>query len=479
MSPFYFYLIYASVGWCIRLGMIPVILRRQLAPGASMAWLGIVFIHPYIGGTLYMMLGESRLGPRRERRRAEVMKRFRDPTLHLDRQPHLADTHLGPEHNAIVMEAEKTAGLPVLDGNGIEFIADSPQFFQRLIDEINSAKKSVHLLYYIWGCDLVGQRIAEAVAAAARRGVECRVLADALASRQFLGNGGLSRPLQQAGVQVTAALPVAPIRQSMARMDLRNHRKLAIIDNHTAYAGSHNLIDPSYGGKRGNPWVDVSAKFTGPVVSELALVFAEDWYFETGRELSLPSPQALDPAGEVAMQVVPTGPPGPRTTYRKLLLTAIDCSRQRLMFTTPYFVPDEPTMVALNLAADRGVEVTLILPRVSDSYSTAFASRANFQTLLDVGVKIYLFEPGLLHAKTTTIDDAFSIFGSANVDVRSFNLNFELNLLLYGKPITDQLRQIQRGFLAQSKPIDPAAWRARPAWSQYADRAVALMSPLL
>jgi cardiolipin synthase len=479
MSPVYFYLIYASVGWCIRLGMIPVVLRRNFAPGASMAWLGIVFIHPYIGGTLYMMLGESRLGPRREKRRVEVMKLFRDPIRHGERQLHVVQPELGPEYKAIVLEAEKTAGLPVLAGNGVEFIADAEQFFKTLIAEINAAQKSVHLLYYIWGCDLVGQQIAEAVAAAAKRGVDCRVLADGLASRQFLGKGGLSLPLRQAGVKVATALPVTPLRQHMARLDLRNHRKLAIIDNRTAYAGSHNAIDPSYGGKRGNPWMDVTAKITGPAVSELALVFAEDWYFETAEELPLPTPQALNPAGDIPIQVVPTGPPGPRTTYRKLLLTAIECARHRLMFTTPYFIPDEPTMLSLILAADRGVEVTLNLPRVSDSRSTFFASRANFQILLDVGVKIYLYKPGLLHAKTTTVDDAFCLFGSANLDVRSFNLNFELNLLLYGKPITDKLRQIQETFLSQSEAIDPAAWRTRPVWSQYADRAVALMSPLL
>jgi cardiolipin synthase len=474
-----FYLIYASVGWAIRLGMIPVILRRQMAPGASLAWLGIIFWHPYIGLTLYLLVGESRLGPRRAAKHREITGRFRDPSRHADRRQHETQPQTDPHYQPMVLQAQKISGLPVLGGNAIEFHPDSQRMIDGLITDIESARQTVHLLYYIFSGDQSGQRVAEAVMAAARRGVKCRVLADAMASRAMFRHGGMASQLRAQGVAVAAALPVTPIRRELARMDLRNHRKMAVIDDQIAWVGSQNLINADYGGRRGNPWFDVSARCHGPVVGELAMVFAEDWAFETGEEVPLPSSQWTQSAVDVLAQAVPSGPTSPHTTYRRLLLAAIQCSRTELILTTPYFVPDEPTILSLVMAAERGVDVKLILPQNPDHFFTAAAGRAHFQSLLDANVSIYLYRPGLVHAKTTTVDDAFCLFGSANLDVRSFNLNFELTLVLYGREVTQRLRDIQKNYLSQSIALDAESWKHRPIIKQYADRAISLMSPLL
>ncbi|MGD1276829.1 MAG: cardiolipin synthase [Tepidisphaeraceae bacterium] len=473
------FIVYASIGWVIRLMMIPVVLRREFAPGASLAWLGIVFLHPYIGVGLYVLLGESRLGPRRAERHREIVQRFRDPERHADRQNYTVPPDLRPTYQPMVLQAQRISGLPALAGNRVEFFPDAGQFTDRLVGEIEAAQSHVHLLYYIFACDAPARRVVDALLGAARRGVKCRVLADAVASRVFFGRRGLAKTLVNGGVQVAAALPVALIRRRLARMDLRNHRKLAIIDGQAAYVGSHNLIDPSYGGRRGGPWFDLTTRLAGPIVSELALVFAEDWFFETNQELELPLPQSLDPAGELAVQAVPTGPTGPGETYRRLLLAAIQCSRRQLTITTPYFVPDEAAVLALMMAADRGVDVSLILPQRPDHFLTSSAGRAHFQALLNADVAIYLFRPGLLHAKTATVDDAFTLMGSANLDVRSFNLNFELSVLLYGPQVTKQVRDIQHHYLSQSDRIDAARWAQRPIVTQYTDRAISLLSPLL
>ena len=439
----------------------------------------IVFLHPYIGGTLYLLVGESRLGPRRAERHIRVSNRFRDPARHRQRPQNQSTLDLPESVRPIVRQAESIAGFPVAGGNQVTFQTASPKFVEDLIAQIEGAKESAHLLYYIFANDDPSQRVSDALVAAVRRGVHCRVLADAVASRTFFGRGGLARALKSGGVQVAAALPVALVRRRFARMDLRNHRKLAIIDNKVALMGSHNLIDEHYGGRRGNPWFDATGTFRGPIVTDLATIFAEDWYFETGQEVPLPPDDAQASAGDVAMQAVPTGPLGPEATYRRLALAAIQCSREQLMMTTPYFVPDETTMLSLLMAADRGVKVTLMLPRRGDQVATALAGRAHFADLLASGIDIHLFNPGLLHAKTMTVDNAFAIFGSANLDVRSFNLNFELNLILYGPTVTESVRQIQRGFLAQSDKVEKAIWDQRPRWTQYADTAVSLLSPLL
>jgi cardiolipin synthase len=485
MALFIFYLVYSLIGWGIRVMMVTVVLRRQFAPGASVAWLGIVFLHPYIGLTLYLLVGESRLGPHRTQRRREITARFRDPARHAGRLPHQKRLDTEPPYQPMVLQAEKISDLPVLAGNQVDFIPDAAEFLQRLVADINAAKQHVHLLYYIFACDRTASAVADALIAAAKRGVRCRLLADALASRMCFHRSGLAPKLIAAGVEVIPALPVAPFRRHLARMDLRNHRKLGIIDGRIAFAGSHNIINPDYGGRRGNPWIDLSARFTGPLVGELASIFAEDWAFETNQEIEIPYPEsttAASPKGaesDVLAQVVPTGPAERDETYRRLLLAAIQSSRRELILTTPYFVPDETTLLSLMMAADRGVVVKLILPQTADHFFAAAAGRAHYLSLLKSGVQIHLYTPALLHAKTATVDDAFALFGSANLDVRSFSLNFELSIMLYGKAITDRLRAIQNQYLAQSTQLKLEDWQGRPFLSEFTDRAVSLLSPLL
>jgi cardiolipin synthase A/B len=485
MLWFSLYLTYAVIGWAIRAGMVTVVLRRQFAPGASLAWLGIVFLHPYIGLVLYLLVGESRLGPRRTERHLQIIARFRDPSRNVGRAAHQITPDFPQAYQPMIAQAEKISGLPVLAGNQIDFLPDAAQFRERLCAEIAAARKSVNLLYYIFANDQTARSVADAVVQASRRGVKCRVLADALASRKFFHHKGLSTELTAAGVEVVAALPVTPLRRRMARMDLRNHRKLAILDDQIAFAGSHNVINPDYGGRRGNPWIDVTGRFTGPIVGELASIFAEDWAFETGEEIEIPYPDSREepsnqnPADVFSAQVVPTGPTMPDATFRRLLLAAVQTARRELVLTSPYFVPDETTLLSLMMAADRGVDVKLILPQTADQFFTAAAGRSHYHSLLRSGVGIHLYQAALLHAKTITVDDAFAVFGSANLDVRSFSLNFELSVLLYGQSVTHRLRAIQGEYLSHSRPLVLSEWDRRPTASEYTDRAVALLSPLL
>jgi cardiolipin synthase A/B len=482
MTWLVFYICYTTFGWVIRLGMVFVVLRRQMATGASIAWLGIVFLHPYVGLSLYLLVGESRLGPRRTARHRQIVAQFRVPARKSESAQIEVDA---APYKAIARQAQKIGDMPVVAGNSAEFYPETDRFVDGLIADINAAKSQIHLLYYIFACDNVGSRVAEALIAAKRRGVQCRVIADGMASRVFFHRAGLGPKLSAAGVEVVVALPVTPLRRRLARMDLRNHRKLAVIDNALAWVGSHNLINPDYGGRRGNPWVDVTARMTGPVVGELAMVFAEDWAFEKGVDLPLQPVQSAPPANSqnavsgFSAQVVPTGPTIPGVNFRRLLLEAIQSASRELVLTTPYFVPDEPTLMAMTIAADRGVDVKLIVPQKLDLILAAAAGRAQYQRLLDNGISIHLYQPGLLHAKTTTVDDSFALFGTANLDVRSFELNFELSVLAYGPEVTRRLREIQQTFLQNSRPIDPKEWDSRPVINQYADRAVSLLSPLL
>jgi cardiolipin synthase len=471
----YWLVAYFTIAWTIRVLMVPTVLRRQFAPGAAVAWLGIVFLHPYIGLGLFLMFGETRLGTGRTAQHRKAVLRYRPGVIDRSKQPAHADASV--PHEGMVLQAEKISGLPVLDGNLVEFLTDAQPLVQRLIADIDAAKSQAHLLYYMIVDDSTGSAVISALERAAARGVKCRVLADAVASRTFFHRSGPARRLVAAGVNVTEAMQVAPIRRGLPRMDLRNHRKLTVIDDRIGYVGSHNLVNPDYGGRHGGPWVDVTGRHTGPIVGELAKVFAEDWAFETSEFLATTSPAPLSDG--TAMQVVPTGPGSPAETYRRLLLSAIQSAREKLILTTPYFVPDEPTLVGLKMAADRGVEVSLILPAVPDHLFTAAAGRAHFASLMDEGVRIFLYQRGLLHSKTTTVDDGFVIMGSANLDVRSFNLNFELSVVLYGKEVTARMRTIQESYLADSTLLNAQTWAQRSVIKRYADSAITLLSPLL
>jgi len=245
------FVVYITIAWCIRAAMVPVVLRREFAPGAALAWLGIVFLHPYIGLTLYMIVGETRLGPRRAEAHRALVRRSRPLRRTDDAHTHRVELPaLQHSYDTMVLQAEKISGMPIVGGNQVDFIGESTTLIDGLVADIDAATTEVHLLYFIFACDKTGGRVAAAVEAAARRGVKCRLLVDAVASRYLLHHRGLSKRLREAGVVLAAALPVAPISRQLPRMDLRNHRKLAVIDGRVAFTGSHNLINPDYGRTR-------------------------------------------------------------------------------------------------------------------------------------------------------------------------------------------------------------------------------------
>lgn len=471
--------IYAIVEWVIRVGMVPVLLRRHLSPATTLAWLAIIFFQPAIGLVVYLLLGAPRLGRRRIRSYARVgaMTRTAARLAMLDARKGRPD--VGAELHPVVLQAEHISGNPIVAGNTMELLADTEGTIDRLVADIDAASRHVHLLYYIFRDDTLGSRVCDALRRAAGRGVAVRLLVDAVGSRAFLGSSTCA-DLCELGCQVTAALPVAPLRRRLARLDLRNHRKLAVIDGRIGFAGSQNIIDADYGHKHAGVWIDLSGRFTGPVVHQLQLLFLSDWAFETDEHLAgddlLPD---LPVTGEVAAQCVPTGPTHDSESFRRVLVTALSSARRKIIITSPYLIPDEPTLLALYMAVDRGVDVQLVVPVHTDHWLVDAAGRSYIGEMLDNGVTIHHYQAGLLHAKTITVDDAFAVLGTANMDIRSFRLNFELNMLLYGEEVTALMRFAQQGYIHDSVVLSRDAWESRPLPAKLAEDAAALLSPLL
>lgn len=460
-----------------------VIMRRR-PTGESLAWIMVIFVFPIIGPLLYLTIGELRLGRRRERKFVELYPPIRKWLADLPQRSLVDWSRLDPDFEPLSQLGEKTIGVPSLRGNHVELIDCWQQVFTHLLADVDAAERTCHLEFYIWCNGGEADKVVDALIRAAGRGVVCRVLVDALGSRTFLRSEVVSR-LRAAGVLVQAALPGGLLRAPFVRFDLRLHRKIVVIDGRVAYTGSLNLVDPRYFKKDAGvgEWVDAMVRIEGPAVEALAITFLSDWFIETDADLA--ELQATGDAhpqpsrGDSTVQVMPSGPALSTDAVEQVLITTIYSAREELVLTTPYFVPSEPLSLALISAARRGVKVILVIPARVDSKLVRFASGAFKGDMLRAGVRIMLFDDGLLHTKSITVDGSHSLFGSVNLDPRSMRLNFEILLALYDPEFTKRLRELQQRYIDKSHMMDLARYQRRPRLRRMAENFARLLSPLL
>lgn len=461
--------------WVIRIVMLGVVTRRR-GPSSAMAWLLVIFIAPWAGLVIYLIIGERHLPKDRVDKHVWLMHYWEGARKRFRSQRGLRSEEVG-EFGAVADLVERLGSAPPLGGNTVELIGRSETFIERLVADIDNARDHVHLLFYIYRDDAVGRLVGNALARAVQRGARCRLLVDAVGSRPMLRT--LAPSLRARGINVCAALRLDPFRRYVTRADLRNHRKLAIIDGRAAWAGSHNIVDPSYG-HTDLTWHDLSARLTGPIVLALQALFIGDWFMESDEMLEheayLPEPE---PGGDAVIQLLPSGPTYHIENYQRLVVAALHNARSHVVITTPYFVPDQAFMQAVQVAVLRGVKVEIVVPQRSDQILAGNAGRAYYAELLEYGAHIHLHTDGLLHSKTMTIDDAMCFFGSSNFDIRSFALNFEVNLVFYSPKDVNALLAEQRRYIRQSVPLVLEEWLRRPPLVRLFQNVTKLLSPLL
>jgi cardiolipin synthase len=385
----------------------------------------------------------------------------------------------------LARETEAAIGIPALGGNSVELLDSTEQFLGDVTDAIRSAQRSISCEFFIWHSAGRVIEVETALIDAARRGVECRVLVDAVGSRRFFPPERRAA-LRSAGIRVAPALPATFGRTPIfRRIDHRNHRKLLVIDEHTAFVGGMNMVDPAHFKVRAGvgEWVDLVARIRGPAVELYTLLLARDWETEVDEDLSELRHEleavVHEPTGEMAVQIVPSGPGASAGYIQALILSAIYAAERTLTVTTPYFVPDQAILTALESAARRGVAVTVIVPARSDTTLTHYAGRAFFQDLLDAGVKIAEYCPGLLHTKSIVVDDEITLFGTVNLDPRSLWLNFELTTIAYDNDLARAIHERQQNYISGCSYVDPEKWRRRPLHQKLASDIAQLFSPLL
>lgn len=459
-----------------------VLLRPHREPASRIAWVAVILALPLVGVVAYVFFGEVNIGRARLNRLRAVEARTPqpDPSSPADRANMQADF---PDRCSHLFNVGRSiTGFDPVAGNSARLMDDSNSAVASIVADIDAAKDHVHVNFYIWLEDNNGRRVADALIRAAKRGIACRAMVDGLGSRHML-RSHTWRGMREAGVKLGVALGIkhpillAPVR----RFDLRNHRKVVVIDNSITYCGSQNCADPEFRVKAEfAPWVDVLVRFEGPIAQQNQRLFAIDWMSATGEDIDnlLRAPLRAPNHGFVA-QVIGTGPTVRFSAMPEVFESLIFAARRELTISTPYYVPDESLQSALCSSAYRGVRTTLILPARNDSRIVGGASRSYYADLLESGVILYEYVGGLLHAKTLTLDGEITLIGSANMDRRSLDLNYENNILFRDETMTTAMRERQQNYITKSNLITREAVEAWPVHRRLWNNTLATLGPIL
>lgn len=457
-----------------------IIVRKGSRPTVATAWVLVVVTFPLLGILAYLLVGESRLGTRRRKMHKAILDLFDKPSFHQHDDPRAHQFHLDQSDEQIAHIAERVSHSPATAGNRTKLFGDSQDSVGQMIADIENATKTIHSTTYIWLDDRVGEAIGNAMIAASDRGVICRVLVDGQGSRGFL-KSALCRRMRERGVRVVAALPTHYLRALFHRIDVRNHRKIMVVDGEVGWLGSMNIAAPEFAVQaRFAPWVDCMLRLNGPVVRELQLIFAEDWSLDTNESLEeflLHMPPYHSDG--LPVQIMASGPNYDNDAVRSLLIASIQVAKKEIVLTTPYFIPDSDMFSAICVAAQRGVAVHLVVPRRNNSRLVALASRACYSTLLSSGVEIHEYTRGLLHAKTVSVDQLFSIVTSSNLDRRSFEINFEVSAIIYDDAFACEIRALQQSYMDLSVAVTTDSWGKQSLRKRLLQNTASLISPLI
>ncbi len=471
--------------------LIPLVVLRRKEPSSTAAWILALLFLPGIGALLFVMFGRDRVRlPVRwkqasDRQLARRTHRHRGLSVAL-REKALARL-ASPATRELFRVSAALGGAEARHGNEVTLLVDGSATYEAIGAAIDAAKHHVHAEYYLVRRDATAAWFRERLVAAARRGVKVRLLLDGYGS--FWISRGWLEPLREAGVVVFFFLPARLLL--FQPMNLRNHRKIVVVDGEVGFTGGINVGD-EYKGEHG-PWRDMHLALRGPCVEPLARVFEQDWHFAAKEDLAPPTPHVEEKKGasvpprhaepdDAVVAIVRSGPDiegTERETIHKVFFSAITIAREKVYITTPYFIPDRAIIVALQTAALRGVDVRLLLPSKSNHPFVFHAGRFFYEELLEAGVRIYEYGPGMIHAKTMVVDTAVALVGSANMDLRSFRLNFEVHAVIKGDAAARALEKIFEADLARSSEIMPGPFKKRPVMLRVVEGLARFLSPLM
>jgi cardiolipin synthase len=460
-----------------------IFVPQNRKPQTAAAWLLAIFLIPYVGIILFLLIGNTRLPRARREKQREINEYILETTEGVDEVER--DPDFPPWLDPIV-ELNRTLGsMPLVGGNTTTFYTEYQESLDVMAASMADAKRFIHVEFYILALDKTTRPFFDAMEAAIKRGVTVRVLFDHIACLRSPHYHRTLHALRRMGALWHPMLPIQPLRGKFQRPDLRNHRKILVIDGVEAFTGSQNVIDRSYN-KRGNisrglKWKDFMARFEGPVVAGINALFVTDWYSETNELLVREVREATHPklSHVLDAQVVPSGPGFDLENNLRLFNALVYSAQRKVIITSPYFVPDDSMLYAITNAAYRGLDVQLFASEIGDQAVVYHAQRSYYEALLRAGVRIFLYKsPYILHAKHISIDDDVAVIGSSNMDMRSFSLDFEISIMMRGHDAVARLREVEESYRVDSKEITLEQWLKRPIRSKVLDNTARLTAAL-
>lgn len=456
-----------------------VILNKRDTRAAT-AWVGLIWLVPFFGSMLYVFMGINRI-----ERRAKILKEGATPyRVPLDEAPHSPEDlerELGVGQARMVEHArvvERVTGWPLLVGNAVETLVDGDETYPAMIDAIRGARVSISLMSYIFEATGVGGELVDALVEATERGLEVRVLIDDVGTRY--ARPRIHRVLKKRGVIVAKFLP-AFLPRTFTHFNLRNHCKIMVIDGEIGFTGGMNIRqDCVLRSKPKYPTRDLHFRVRGPVVAQLQETFAKDWAFTTGEQLSGPAwfPE-LEPHGEVLSRGIIDGPDKDINNLERVFLAAITAARRSIRVVTPYFLPDRVLMHALHLAAQRGVEVDIVVPETGNLPVVRWAMWGHYRQFLRGTARLWLTPPPFDHSKLFVVDSYWVSIGSSNWDPRSLRLNFEFNLECYDDVLGESLESLALERLRAARLLTMEELDERSLFQNLRDGTARLLKPYL
>ncbi len=479
---FWIAIILFLIDFAIRVAAI-IIVPRNRRPSSALGWLLAIFFIPFIGVILFLLIGSPRLGRKRRRRQAEINQFIMDSTEGMDKVT--KDKSWPAWLDSIVEMNRELGAMPMVGGNTAHMQIDYEQNFADMAADIDTAKNYVHVEFYILAADSTTEPLFQAMERAVARGVKVRVLFDHIAGKRTVGYKETKKRLTAIGAEWHLMLPFLPLEGKYERPDLRNHRKLLIIDSKVGWMGSQNLIDSTYlkksNIKRGLHWKDAMVRLEGPIVAGLNAIFITDWYSETDVLLTREAAPLTITSKRNALdcQIVPSGPGFASENNLRMFLALMYSAQEKIIITSPYFVPDESLMYAITSACQRGVRVELFVSEIGDQALVYHAQRSYYEALLRAGVVIWLYKaPTILHSKHMSIDEEVAVIGSSNMDMRSFSLNLEVSLMVKGASFVKQMREVEAAYREDSRALTLEEWMKQPLRSTVLDGLARLTSSL-
>jgi len=457
------------------LAVIVVVLSENRNPVKSMAWVLVLILLPVVGLVVYLIFGRSLKGMRLiSRSDLRELRRLNDYSEKVE-----DDYSLNESSRQLISLVNKLTIPHLFDGNDIDIFTTGQDKFEALKRDIEAARDYIHVQYFIIENDEVGGELISLLMRKAGEGVQVRVLYDYVGS--FYMRPSVLRKMRAAGIEVHSFLEVTPANVAF-RINWRNHRKIVVIDGRVGYVGGMNIADRYVtGDKKWQPWRDTHLRVCGEAVAALQSSFAVDWNFTTRKLLTLPTMHYDTPPARVdyLVQMVSSGPTNRWNNISLVFFRAITLARHCIYIQTPYFLPSDSLLKALQSAALSGVDVHLMIPRMTDSLMLRLATASYIKECLLSGMKIYFYEAGMMHAKVVIVDDEFVTTGSTNFDFRSFEHNFELNALIYSKDFNRKMKDIFEADLQQSTRVSLGKWKQRPLMQKALESVVRLISPIL